>query len=148
MYGKPYSDYPEKINGKTFILDNPNPVMGWTKFRFDFNGDEGTITYVNKRGEKKVKFGVSKLLKSTFPETHYYDRKRDVPSNREPDCEAVVEWVEDKKLLLRMYIIDTIFGNTFGQFSFKDDEVTLIFNCRGEFFLEDYVGSASGHIEK
>ena len=121
--------------------------MGWKWFRFDFNGDQGTITYENKRGEKQIKFGMGKFIKSTFPETHYYGVKRDEPSNREQDCEAVVEWVEDKKILLRVHIIDTNFGNTFGQFSFKGDEVTLIFNVRGEFFLEDYVGSASGVLK-
>ncbi len=148
MYGKPHSDFESQINGKTYVFDKPNPVMGWKWFRFDFNGDEGTLTYENKRGEKQIKFGRSKLLCGKFPETHYYGEKRDVPSNREMDCEAVVEWVEDKKILFRVYIIDTIFGNTFGQFSFKGDECTLIFNYRGEFFLDDYVGSASGRLVK
>lgn len=147
MYGKPHAEYESVVNGKTYVFPEPNPVMGWKWFRFDFNGDQGTITYENKRGEKQIKFGMGKFIKSTFPETHYYGVKRDEPSNREQDCEAVVEWVEDKKILLRVHIIDTNFGNTFGQFSFKGDEVTLIFNVRGEFFLEDYVGSASGVLK-
>jgi hypothetical protein len=148
MYGKPHADFEKEINGKTYILDNPNPVMGWKWFRFDFNGEEGTITYENNRGEKQIKFGLGDFKKGKFPETHYYSEKRDVPSNREMDCEAVAEWVEEKKLLLRVHIIDTNFGNTFGQFSFKGDEVTLVFNNRAEFFLEDYVGSASGRVVK
>jgi hypothetical protein len=58
------------------------------------------------------------------------------------DCEAVLEWVEDQKLLLRMHIIDTNFGNFFTQFSFKGDEATIIFQTRAEHFLEDYNGCA------
>ena len=148
MYGKPHAEYESVVNGKTYVFSEPNPVMGWKWFRFDFNGDQGTITYENKRGEKQIKFGIGKFVKSTFPETHYYDKKLGVPSNRESDCEAVVEWVEDKKILLRVHIIDTNFGNTFGQFSFKGNEVTLLFSVRAEFFLEDYVGLASGILQK
>lgn len=148
MYGKPHADYESVVNGKTYVFDKPNEVTGWKWFRFDFNGDEGTLTYENKRGEKQIKFGLGKFVQGKFPETHYYGTKRDVPSNREMDCEAVVDWVEEKKILFRVHIIDTVFGNAWGQFSFKGDEVTLIFNNRAEFFLEDYVGSSSGRVLK
>ena len=144
MHGKPTSSYQNVVYGQTYYLpeeDNEN-YMGWKWFRFDVDGDEGTLTYENRRGEKQIKFGVGKFVQSTFPETYYYGEKCNEPSNREMACEAVLEWVEEQKILLRTHIIDTSFGNFFAQFSFKGEEVTIIFQPRAEFFLNDYNGCA------
>lgn len=144
MYGTTYSDYQKVVNGQTYYLpeeDNEN-YMGWKWFRFDIDGDEGTFTFENRRGQKQIKFGVGKFVKGKFPETCYYGTKAFVPANREMDCEAVLEWVEDQKLLLRTHIIDTNFGNFFAQFSFKGEEVTIFIQTRAEFFLDDYNGCA------
>lgn len=143
-FGKSYSPYQETVNRKVYTLpddENENP-LGWKWFRFDFADNEGVITYENKRGVKQISFGMGYFKSGKFPETHYYDRQNTVPANRELDCEAVVEWVEDKKLLFRTHVIDTAFGNFFAQFSFKGDEVTLFFRKVAEFFLDDYDGTS------
>ena len=84
----------------------------------------------------------------TFPETGYYDRQVYVPSNRELNYMASASWTEEKKLLIRVYIIDTNFGNCFMTFGFRGDEVGLLFSKRAEFFLSDYVGFGGGRKEK
>jgi len=146
MFGKPHSDFEQTINGKTYIVNGGNP-MGWKNFRFDFapDGKEGTLTYENDRGIKRIPFGMGQMKLCTFPETHYCDKKLGVPANRELDCNAVCEWLEDKKVQVRAYIIDTCFGSLTMTFSFKNNEVG--FTCRrsAEGFLDEYRGDGSGY---
>ena len=144
-FGEKHSDFERVINGKTYRLEEND--MGWKWFRFDFDGETGTLTYENVRGEKTISFGCGKLRRGNFPETHYYDKKVLTPSNREFDSLSIAEWTENKKLLLRSYIIDTNFANVFMSFGFKDDEVGCLFRTRAEWCLEDYSGFAGGKTE-
>lgn len=148
MYGVPHSDYEKELSGKTYTLAEDNP-MGWKYFRFDFaeNGKEGKLTYENARGVKEIAFDMGHLRQGTFPETHYYDKKRDEPANRELNSLTACEWLEEKKLLLRIYITDTSFGNCFAVFSFKDDVVGVELNKTAEFFLDDYHGMTYGFLQ-
>jgi hypothetical protein len=147
MYGNAHSDFEREISGRTYLLNGDNP-MGWKFFRFDFFGEGGRLTYQNKRGVKEIGFGAGRLKSGTFPETHYYDKKRDEPANRELNCLSVCEWVEERKILLRVYITDTSFGNMFITFGFKGKEVGIYSHIRAEFFLDDYTGAASGVLQE
>jgi hypothetical protein len=91
---------------------------------------------------------MGKYLKGTFPETHYYDKQRGVPSGRELDCLGIAEWIEEKKILLRVYITDVSFANLFCVIAFKGDKILLQLMKRGEFLLEDYSGIAMGDAVK
>lgn len=145
-YGVAHSVFEKQINGVKYILEE-NP-LGWQYFKFDFNENEGVLTYKNKRGEKKLKFGCAHQIKGTFPETHYYDVKKGVPANRQLNCLSVLEWMAETSILLRVYITDTSFGNLFINFSFKGDEVGVCANKCAEFFLDDYEGIFGGRKEK
>ena len=144
--GEKHSDYEKEINGKTYYLQQNE--MGWKWFRFDFVEETGTLTYENARGVKQIPFGCGKLLRGTFPETHYYDKKVFQASNREFDSLFIAEWTENKKLLLRSYIIDTNFANVFMSFGFKNNEVGCLFRARAEWCLEDYQGVAGGKAKE
>ena len=122
--------------------------MGWKWLRFDLSGEGGVLEYENARGVKKIPFGWNKYVTGTFPETHYYDKQVDTPANRELDCMASASWTEKTKILLRVYITDTSFGNCFMTFGFKGDEVGVMMNKRAEFFMDDYQGYAGGTAEK
>ena len=145
-FGEAHSSYEKKISGKTFDL-LPNP-MGWKWFKIDTNEADGVITYENSRGIKKIKFGMGKFIKGTFPETDYYDLIVDTKSNRELDSISSLTFLSETEILIRNYIIDTNLGNCFMVFSFKGDEVGIEFNKRAEFFLDDYQGFAGGFIRK
>lgn len=145
-FGESHSEYEKEINGVKYVLDE-NPT-GWKWFRFDFYGEKGTLTYENSRGEKQITFGCGKYVKGTFPETHYYDMQVDVPANRELDAMFIANWTEEKKILVRNYIIDTNFGNCFMTFGFKNDEVGVLMSKRAEFFMDDYAGMFGGRREK
>lgn len=142
LYGCAHSACESKISDAHYVL-GPND-MGWTDVSIHVADDEGYITYHNARGEKRISFGMGKYLKGSFPETHYYDTERGVPSGRELDCLSIAEWIEEDKMLLRVYITDVSFANLFSVISFKEDKIVLQLKKRGEFLLEDYGGLAMG----
>ena len=141
-YGKAHMPFEKEIDGVRYALEE-NP-MGWKWFQFDFEGETGKLTYENTRGVKTIAFGCNSLLEGTFPETHFYDKQVETPSNRELDCMSDLSWTEEKKILLRTYITDVNFGSCFITFGFKGEEVGVMMNQRGEFFLRDYAGFAGG----
>lgn len=141
-YGNAHSEFEKEINGVRYELEN-NP-MGWKWLRFNFNGETGIFTYENARGEKQIQFGCNSLRCGTFPETQYYDKQVGKPSNRELHCMSDLSWVEERKILLRVYIVDSSLGNCFMTFGFKNDEIGIMLNKRAEFFMDDYVGFAGG----
>lgn len=143
-YGAPKSSMAEAVSGKRWALEK-NP-MGWKWVEFDFADSSGSITYENSRGVKTVNFGLGEHICTTFPERHYYDAQRGVPSGRELNALTVAEWIEENKLLLRIYITDVSFGSIFALVSFKDGMITMQLNKRGEFILEDYGGWAIGNV--
>lgn len=145
-YGEALSPMAEVVSGASWQL-SPNE-MGWSDVRFDFGDGEGSISYTNARGRKKIRFGLGKYMKTSFPETHYYKEQRGVPSGEELDCLAVAEWISDDKLLLRIYITDVSFGSVFVLASFVNGGLSLRLAKRGEFILDDYGGWAIGTIGK
>jgi hypothetical protein len=135
------------INGKTYELrDNP---CGWKWFRLDLDEDEGSITYENARGEKTIKFGLCEYKKITFPETHYYDRVVDTPSNREFDPLSCGAW-NFNNLLIKTYITDTNKGNLIMNIGFTDNlkETVVSLVKVAEFFLDDYNGTLVGKLKE
>lgn len=140
--GEPHSAYEKEISGVEYVLEKNG--MGWKRFRFDFEGDEGVLTYENDRGVKRIAFALGGYKEGTFPETSYYDKQVDVPSNRELACMSSAGWTEEKKLLLRVYITDSSLGNCFMTFGFKGDDVGVSMFKRAEFFMDGYQGFAGG----
>ena len=144
-YGDKHSTCEKGINGSKYIL-KPNP-MGWKWFSLNFSENQGSLIYENARGKKTINFGLNKFVAGKFPETHYYDKITGEPSNRELDALFCAGWIEEKKLLIRNYIIDVNMGNCFMTFSFKGNEVGLCFVKQMEFALQDYDGFAGGYRE-
>lgn len=140
------SDFRPAVDGAEYELE-PND-MGIKHFALEFCDDGGTFVYENKRGVKRIKFGMCRYERGTFPETNYYSERVSVPSGREFDCVAAAEWVEKEKLLIRIYVIDNCMGNLFITLGFKGDDVGIEMNKRAEFFLDDYDGFACGHRMK
>ncbi|MBQ3493771.1 MAG: serine hydrolase [Clostridia bacterium] len=145
-YGKAHSDYEKQVNGKIYDLDEN--AMGWKWFKFDFDNDKGKLTYENARGIKVIEFGYNNLLKGKFPETNFYGEQVDKPSNRQFDSMSDLSWVEDRKILLRNYIIDSSLGSCFMIFSFKGNDVGISMQKRAEFFMSDYQGFAGGTVRE
>ena len=134
----------DRVNGKTYRMD-PNP-MGIKQLRFDFDGSEGVLSYENARGEKKLRFGLCRQVVDFFPETHYSGRRIGEPKGTPYRCAASAAWDEAGALVLYCYIIDDYFGTLKIAFAFGEESVTMYSSKVAEWFLDDYVGSASGHL--
>ena len=143
-FGEQHSAFESQLNGATYRLEENS--MGWKWISFHFTGDEGVLTYENARGVKQIKFGLNSYMVGTFPETHYYDTHVGYPANRELDCMAAASWTEEKKLLLRVFITDTSFGNCYMTFGFKNNEVGVMLCKRAELFMDDYQGMTGGYL--
>ena len=145
LKGDTTSAYANEINGKTYQLDS-NP-MGIEYVHFDINGSEGVLTYKNAQGEKKLPFGFDHNVFCKFPEEGYSDLITMVP---EPghmyDCAVSADWPEERKLRIKVQVIDKYFGNMSMEFGFKGNEVGVYMAKNAEAFLEEYKGYANGRI--
>ena len=146
-FGTKHSEREKLVNGKTYLLREN--VCGWKNFRLDFSENEGSVTYENARGVKTIKFGLGEYLKTTFPETDYYDKQVGVPSNRELDALSIGEW-DGENLLVRVFITDTNKGNLTMNFGFTPDlkETAVSLVKVAEFFMMDYNGRVVGKVKE
>ena len=122
--------------------------MGITKFRIDLSGDTGTLYYTNAQGDKELKFGFGHNEFQKFPQEGYSDMVggNDCPGNLY-DCAVSADWLEDRKLHLKVQVIDKYFGILDMAFSFKDNRVTVLMEKTAENFFLEYCGYASGRAE-
>ncbi len=141
--GRRHSDFADKITGRIFISDE-NP-MGIKWFRLDFAGDRGRFTYENAQGEKCFDFGFGHNVFGKFPEEGYSDLVATVPApGNRYDAAFSADWAEEKKLRIRVQIIDKYFGNLAIVFGFRDaDTVSVRMTKKAEAFLEEYSGVMS-----
>ena len=139
--GKPMSAFFPSISGKTFYA-NPNRT-GITKLSLTFGEREGVLTYENAQGEKSLPFGINENVFATFPELGYSNEQGGV---RTTDgftyrCATSLGFVEEKKCILRVQIIDRYLGNLTATFAFRDeDTATVHFEKTAEDFLREYEG--------
>lgn len=144
-HGEATSPTAEKINGKTYTLRCNQ--MGIKDIRFEFKGDNGVLYYDTIRGAKKLPFGMTHNIETTFPETHYQDTQIGTPANREfrAICSAV--WTAEDTILVRPYIADNCFGNAFMYFTFRGDTVLINMRKTAEWFMDEYEGEAFGKLK-
>ena len=132
-----------RINGKTFTFtENP---MELKNVCFTFTGDEGKMTYTNKRGKKAINFGFDKNVFEPFPEGGYSGA---VACGSEPDLHFnsanSAMWVGDT-LRVEVQIIDTYFGRLHMYFDFSEEgKVKVTMRKIAEDFLHEYNGEAEG----
>ncbi len=131
-----------ELSGKKFRCENNR--MGITEFSLTFEGDEGVFAYTNAQGEKEIRFGLGKNVFGKFPQLGYYGDYGGIETTDGSmyDCAASAGWMEDKKLILNVQIIDRYFGNMFAEFSFKEDCVFVYMKRTAENFLNEYEGTA------
>ncbi len=143
-YGEKSSSYADVINGKEFILCK-NP-MNIEKLSLHFDGDTGCLRYKNKQGEKELKFGMCENVFGLFPETGYSDECCDTSKpGHQYKCAASAGWVDERKLYIRVQIIDKYFGNLHIKLEFNEHgRLGLAMHKNAEAFLNEYQGYAAG----
>lgn len=139
--GNADSPYAPDLDGVTWQCD-PNP-MGITEFAFHFGPDHtAEFHYTNAQGAKVLPFGFGKNVFSKFPQLGYAAEHCCVPTvdGSMYDCAASAAWREDRKLLLKVQIIDEYLGNFVAIFSFRGNRATVKMAKTAEAFLNEYHG--------
>lgn len=131
----------EIINNVRYVCEQND--LGITELSFSFNGDVGELRYTNLQGEKILPFGINKNVFGKFPELGYSDEVGgEITTNGHTYSDAVsLRFTEERKLQIKVQIIDKYFGNLLATFAFAGDELTCKFTANAENFLQSYNGS-------
>ena len=139
------SSFRKELNGKEYVCqDNP---MGIIKFSFHFSDEtRGEFRYTNAQGDKVLPFGVNHNVFGKFPQLGYANEYGRVPTTNGfmYDDAVSMAWLDEKKLILFVQIIDKYFGNMSAEFSFKGKEAYAYFTKTAEYFLTEYQGALVG----
>ena len=141
LTGKSESDFAEKINGVTFVAERNPMKIKW--FRLEFDGGEGEFHYENAQGVKCIPFGFGHNVFDQFPEEGYSDMvgNESAPGNTYRAAFSA-DWPEERKLRIRVQIIDKYFANLALVFGFRDGEhVSVRMTKIAENFLNEYNGT-------
>ena len=145
VYGMKDSSFRKELSGVEYVCDE-NP-MGITKFAFVFNDEKtGEFRYTNAQGDKVIPFGVNHNVFGKFPQLGYSNEYGAVSTTDGfmYDDAVSLAWKNGKELLLCVQIIDKYFGNMSAKFSFRENEVYVVFSKNAEYFLTEYKGSLTG----
>ena len=135
------SPFREKIQDATYLCE-PN-AMNIKYFKFHFNtSEDGVLTFENAQGVKEIPFAIGKNVFGNFPQYGYYDDVCFEPTNNGftyRDCVSAC-WLEERKLMLLVQIIDRYLGNMTLNFVFREDgDASLYIHKFAEYFLHEYI---------
>ena len=149
LKGNKTSPFINEINGKVYIAQGENQ-MGIKKFSLSFYGDEGAFKYENAQGEKEIKFGIGKNVFGKFPELGYSNEIGGVRTTGGfmYNCAASLIFSEEKKIKLKVQIIDKYFGNFTATFAYKNNSCAVRMTKTAEDFLEKYHGELYSEWEE
>jgi len=142
--GKGYSELQEKIHGMVFKMQ-PNP-MNITEFSLHFSEEICYLSYINAQGSKSLPFGMLANAFDVFPQEGYYDQVGgEATKGHFYRCATSAAWLTEKKLHLKVQVIDKYFGRMDIVLDFADEEnVEMNITKTAEFFFDEYCGSAIG----
>ena len=123
------------IDGKTFVCTDEDAKI--TSFRFDFDGDEGVLTYMTPRGKKTLKFGIGKNVECNLYEPQYYGTAIGTPNNKGYRSLCSGAWKSDTVFILKVQVVDDYFGNMTFVFNLGNNP-TLNVTKNAEWFLNEY----------
>ena len=85
-------------------------------------------------------------MAAEFPETHYSGARIQTPLGRGYRCLTSAGWDAPGSLTLYCYIVDDYLGTLKMNLAFTEDTVTVMSDKVAEWFLDEYVGFASGSL--
>ena len=124
----------DAINGKTFTRTGSGDI---SSFRLDFNGDEGVLTYVTSRGEKKLTFGIGKNEECILDEPQYSGEFINHPNGKGYRAYCSGAWTTATTFVLRVQVVDDYLGNMTMTFDL-DSSPSLTVTKTAEWFLDEY----------
>ena len=137
--------FQKEINGRIYKLEDNPMKIEYIKLCFD--GKKGTMHYKNAQGEKELSFGIGYNEFGKFPEEGYSDMvTTEFVEGHYYDCASSADWIEEKKLRIKVQIVDKYFGNACFILSFKDNAISVLMTKNAENFLREYEGIAYGYL--
>lgn len=138
--GSPTSTVAAQVSGKIYALFPNNP--GWRHARFEFGGNAGKLTYVNRHGEFEILFGMGYNVKFIFKD---FKRLFGPPGC---NCEAYgsAAWIDSRTLAVYLYFTDE--EESFMRLNAVfDGERTTILVKSHEGVMTDYGGYMYGYCK-
>ncbi len=142
------SEFQKELDGK--IYKPLKEDAQFKEFSFKFTDDVCEFNYENAQGKKTLYFGLNKNVFGKFPQLGYaQDYGRVVTTDGSMyDCAVSGAWQEEKKLMLKVQVIDRYFGNLAMVFAFKDDLVSVTLKKTAEDFFKEYEGQFVAKLVK
>ncbi len=142
MYGEASSPYEKEYIGVTYRFpENPTGIE-W--LRLEGAGKDARLVFFARGEEKVIAFGYGEYAIAPFPEVHYDGVAMGTPMGRGYRTMSAALWTEERKLVIRSYLIDDYFGNMATTLSFKKNTCTMLMMKTAEHFLGEYQGMAVG----
>ena len=130
-----------QVSGRIYRF--PENPLNIKTLCFEFFDGEVDMIFEKPEGTYKLRFGLGRLIKQAFPETHYSGKQIGVPAGYGYETWASAAWATEKTLLAKAFITDDYLGSFNMNATFKDGEVTLLMTKVAENFLHDYQGFAA-----
>lgn len=130
------------VNGAWYTLEDN--VMGITRMRLSFNGEQGTWEYTNGQGDNVLPFGIGRVLAGKFPQRNYFGAQIGVIPGSTYECLASAAWINEQTFNLEVFITDHYLGGLRVSFAFKGEEIGVFMTKQAEWFLDEYSGFAGG----
>lgn len=146
--GNKGSAFAEELNGKVWLCGENK--TGITKFSVHFHSDtQGELHYTNAQGDKVLPFGLGKNVFCKFPQEGYSTDHGGLPNTEGYlyDCAVSGAWREERKLQLKVQIIDRYFGNLLMTLSFRDQTAVVVMYKHAEDFLLEYEGLITAKLQ-
>ena len=136
----------DEIKGKKYALgENP---MGIDYIRFDGDGERISFSYTKGGETKSIDFVVGEERDFIFPEKYSGGRLFDKSGYLNYKCVSTAEWLEERKLFVKIWAEDIYVGNMTMCFAFdKQGRVAVKMDKFAQFFFDEFVGVAWGKAE-
>lgn len=148
VIGETQSDFQTDVNGIVYQLNENEMNIESFQLKF-FDNNEGCFEFTNNEGTHRLPFGIGKNVFCKFPKKSMPDEiGGEVLEGFSHQCAVSAAWVEEKKLFIKVQIIDKYLANLNITIGFNKNMVGLQMVANAEFFLEEYCGFAGGKIKK
>lgn len=136
----------DEIKGKKYILNENS--MGIESVSLDADGDLFRFSYTRSGEEKSIEFKLGAEHDFIFPEQYSGTRLFDRSGYVNYRCVSTAEWLEERKLFVKVWAEDIYVGNMTMCFVFdKKGRITVKMEKYAQFFFDGFVGNAWGSAE-
>ena len=147
---KPLPDVPEglprELDGVRYNLsDNPMNISAITLLS---KGDSYSFEYELEGEARSIAFKPGKEIEITFPEKYWGEMLLDEGGMINYRCRVESEWLEPRKLFIRVWAEDLYVGNMTIALAFRDDGMLGVkMEKSAQFFFDGFEGYATGRRE-